>query len=68
MAKYKVRANFVVHLVGGASYGPGEIVELTAEQAEVHAVQIEPAKDPLDHDGNGRKGGSMPRKGKASAE
>ena len=45
--KYKVRTGFVVHLKDedGSShtYGEGKIVDLTEEQFELHAHQVEPA-------------------------
>lgn len=40
MAKYKVREHFYVHL-DGEVHQPGDVVDLTDEQAEAHAVQIE---------------------------
>lgn len=39
--KFKVREHFYVHLDGDV-HGPGDVVELTEEQAEAHAAQIEP--------------------------
>ena len=60
--KFKVRDHFYVHHKGEV-FGPGQTVDLTADEAEAHAAQIEPVggKDPLDHDGDGRKGGSLKR-------
>lgn len=43
--QYKVREHFFVHL-DGQSYGPGDLLDLTDEQAERHAAQIEPAEAP----------------------
>lgn len=36
--------------------------------AEKLIAEIEPEPDPLDHDGDGRKGGSKPRKNAASLD
>ena len=40
MAKYKVRDDFVVK-VDGKEYKGGEVVELTADQAELFCLRIE---------------------------
>ena len=42
---YKVREHFYVHM-DGKVYEPGTELELTAEQAERHAAQIEPVEAP----------------------
>ncbi len=54
MESYKVRDRFWIHGIRRDPIGPGEIVELTDEQAALHAHKIEPA--------------AKPAKGKASAE
>lgn len=41
--QYKVREHFYVHL-GGQVHVPGTVLDLTEEQAERHAAQIEPAE------------------------
>lgn len=41
--KYKVREHFYVHL-DGQVHEPGSVLELTDEQAERHAAQVEPAE------------------------
>lgn len=64
MTKFKVRDGFWLHGLASEPVVPGTIVDLNAEQANAYAHQIE-AVDPLDHDGDGRKGGSLRRKGKA---
>jgi hypothetical protein len=43
--KYKVREHFFVHL-DGKVLEPGTELELTDEQAERHAAQIEPVEAP----------------------
>ena len=43
--KFKVREHFFVHL-NDKVYEPGTELELTAEQAERHATQIEPLEAP----------------------
>lgn len=43
--KYKVREHFFVYL-DGQVHEPGSLLELTDEQAERHAAQIEPAEQP----------------------
>lgn len=43
--RYRVRDHFCVHLDGQA-YEAGTMLELTAEQAERHAVQIEEIAEP----------------------
>lgn len=35
----------------------------TADMLALATTPLAPARDPLDHDGDGRKGGSKPRKG-----
>lgn len=40
MAKYKVREQFYVHL-NGEVHQPGDVVDLTDDQAEAHAAQVE---------------------------
>lgn len=39
--QYKVRDHFYVHL-DGKVFEPGAVLELNDEQAERHAVQVEP--------------------------
>lgn len=56
MAKFKVRDSFFLHDLGGDPIGPGEIVDLTDEQAAAHAHQIETVE------------AAKPAKGKASAD
>lgn len=43
--QYKVREHFFVHL-DGQSYGPGTVLDLSDEQAERHAAQIETVESP----------------------
>ena len=43
--KYKVREHLYVHL-DGQVHEPGTVLDLTDEQAERHAAQIEPAEAP----------------------
>ena len=45
MATHKVRDHFYVHLDGKA-HGPGTELDLTAEQAERHAAQVESIPEP----------------------
>ena len=43
--QYKVREHFYVHL-DGQVHEPGTVLDLTEEQAERYAAQIEPAEQP----------------------
>ena len=43
--KFKVREHFFVHM-DGKVHEPGTELELSAEQAERHAAQIEPVEAP----------------------
>lgn len=45
MAQYKVRENFFLHLGENDVREPGSLVELTKEQAEKFAHQIELVKE-----------------------
>ena len=45
MAPFKVRSEFFVHL-DGKVFGPGTELELSNDQAELVAHQVEPAEAP----------------------
>lgn len=42
--KYKVREHFYVHM-NGQVFEPGTVLDLTEEQAERHAAQLEEAQE-----------------------
>lgn len=45
--------------------GWAKFIQIVGKDAPKEAVAItNPAQDPLDHDGDGRKGGSLPRRGR----
>lgn len=46
MAQYKVRDGFYVWFDENRNYGPGDVVELTPEEAELHVLRIEPVEAP----------------------
>lgn len=50
--------------------GQGDFVEINADEFDpkLHTPIDAAPLDPLDHDGDGRKGGSKPRKPKETAE
>ena len=43
--KYKVREHFFLHMEGQV-HEPGTVLDLSDEQADVYAAQIEPAEAP----------------------
>ncbi len=49
--------------------GQGDYVEINREDFDpaIHTLAEVVERDPLDHDGDGRKGGSLPRKRKATS-
>lgn len=51
-------------IVKGGSKGT-RIINKSDFDPAVHVLADAPHRDPLDHDSNGRKGGSLPRRKKA---
>jgi hypothetical protein len=46
MSKYRVRDHFTLHPIDGEPVEAGTVVELTDEEAEFYAAQIEPVLKP----------------------
>lgn len=46
MAQYKIRDSFYVFIDENNDFGPGEVVDLTEEQAKLHLHKLEPVEAP----------------------
>lgn len=60
MSKVQVRLDCILS-GDGESWAPGEVVAVDAEEARrLVGLGVARALDPLDHDGDGKPGGSLP--------